>query len=287
MNQPLLNQISEHVYWLAPDSTTDRPTLGAIVGDRATLIVDAGNSPAHANLLLGELAKLGMAKPTYLVLTHWHWDHVFGLSAFDLPVFAHEETQRVIEEMAQLDWSDEALDKRVEAGIEIEFCRDMIKAEWPDRTDLRFNAPDISFATELEFTLGGVQCLVKHVGGDHASDSSIVYVREDNIAFLGDCLYEDLHHGPRNYTIDKLFPLIDEIVSYNADYYLLGHDPEPMSNAEMMAFTGLLKSIGEQVDQACGNRALIMRRLQEDSGAPLDDDTGELVDAFLAGLQPS
>ena len=102
MKQSLLNRISEHVYWLSPDGATDRPTLGAIVGKRATLIVDAGNSAAHAKLFLGELAKLETAKPKYVMLTHWHWDHVFGASAFEVPIFACHETQRVIEEMAHL-----------------------------------------------------------------------------------------------------------------------------------------------------------------------------------------
>jgi glyoxylase-like metal-dependent hydrolase (beta-lactamase superfamily II) len=91
MNNPRLNQISQHVYWLPPDATTDRPTLGAVVGERATLIVDAGNSPAHAELFLNELANAGAPAPAYLVLTHSHWDHVFGVSAYDLPVFAYTE----------------------------------------------------------------------------------------------------------------------------------------------------------------------------------------------------
>lgn len=284
MKQSSLNRISEHVYWLAPDATTDRPTLGAIVGQQATLMVDAGNSPTHAHLFLGELAKLDLAKPQYVVLTHWHWDHVFGASAFEVPIFAYEETQRVMEDMAQLDWSDEALDRRVEEGTEIEFCRDMIKAEWPDRTKLRLKPPDVSFASRLEFNLGGVRCQVKHVGGDHASDSSIVYVLEDNIVFLSDCLYEDLHHGPRNYTIPKLFPLIDEVMSYEADYYIWGHHPEPMPKTEMMEFTGLLKSIGAQVERTGNHRGLILRELEGITGKSLEDDALEIVDAFLAGL---
>ena len=31
-----LNQISEHVYWLPPDETTDRPVLGVIAGKTGT-----------------------------------------------------------------------------------------------------------------------------------------------------------------------------------------------------------------------------------------------------------
>jgi glyoxylase-like metal-dependent hydrolase (beta-lactamase superfamily II) len=285
MNQSELNQITEHVYWLAPNGTTDRPTLGAIVGKYGTLIVDAGNSPAHANLLLDGLAKIGTAQPRYVVLTHWHWDHVFGTSAFDSPIFAYRETKHIIEEMAQLDWSDEALDKRVEKGTEIEFCRDMIKAEWPEREHLRLKPPDISFDTQVEFDLGGVTCQVKHVGGEHAADSSVVYVLEDNVVFLGDCLYEDLYHGPRKYTSQKLFPLIHEVLNYSADFYLFGHDPEPMSKLEMVEFTGCLKSIGQEVERLGDNRELILQELQGTVGGSLDEDHLEIVDAFLAGLQ--
>ncbi|MFN8459464.1 MAG: MBL fold metallo-hydrolase, partial [Anaerolineae bacterium] len=282
-----LNQISAHVYWLAPDSTTDRPTLGAIVGESATLMVDAGNSPAHANLFLAELVKLGLAKPKYVVLTHWHWDHIFGVSAFDVPLIAYAETQQVMAEMAQLDWSDAALDQRVAAGTEIEFCRDMIKAEWPDRTNLQLRPPDISFVSQLEFNLGGVGCQVKHVGGDHASDSTIVYVPEDRVIFLSDCMYEDLHHGPRTYTTQKLFPLIDEIMSYEADYYIFGHNPEPMPRSEMLEFVGLLKMVGHIVERNGDKREQILRELPAEFGQNLEDDPIEIADAFLAGLRAS
>jgi glyoxylase-like metal-dependent hydrolase (beta-lactamase superfamily II) len=279
-----LTQISEHVYWFAPDSTTDRPTLGAVVGRQATLMVDAGNSPAHVDLFLGELTRLGLAQPSYVVLTHWHWDHIFGVSAFEVPLFAYEETGQVMAEMVHLDWGDEALDRRVAEGTEIEFCRDLIKVEWPDRTNLQLKVPDVTFASQLDFNLGGVRCQVKHVGGDHASDASVVYVPEDKIVFLSDCLYEDLHHGPRNYTTQKLFPLIDELMRYNADYYIWGHHPEPMPNPEMMQFTELLKLIGAQVERIGPNREGILEVLPGLIGKPLEEDDLEIVDAFLAGL---
>jgi glyoxylase-like metal-dependent hydrolase (beta-lactamase superfamily II) len=279
-----LTQISEHVYWFAPDSTTDRPTLGAVVGRQATLMVDAGNSPAHVELFLGELTRLGLAQPSYVVLTHWHWDHIFGVSAFEVPLFAYEETGQVMAEMVHLDWGDEALDRRVAEGTEIEFCRDMIKVEWPDRTNLQLKVPDVTFASQLDFNLGGVRCQVKHVGGDHASDASVVYVPEDKIVFLSDCLYEDLHHGPRNYTTQKLFPLIDELMRYNADYYIWGHHPEPMPNPEMMQFTELLKLIGAQVERIGPNREGILEVLPGLIGKPLEEDDLEIVDAFLTGL---
>src|SRR5436190_734052 len=93
-------QITPHVFWLSPNSATDRPTLGVIAGERGTLIVDAGNSPAHARHLLDEMAHRGLAAPTFVLLTHWHWDHIFGATEFHVPILAHAETKRIVNEMA-------------------------------------------------------------------------------------------------------------------------------------------------------------------------------------------
>ena len=89
--------------------------------------------------------------------------------------------------MRTLDWSDSALDQRVKEGSEIAFCRDMIKLELPHRSQRVFKIPEISFDSEIEIDLGGVSCQIKHVGGDHAEDSSIVFIPEDGIVFLRLC----------------------------------------------------------------------------------------------------
>lgn len=279
-----LHQLTPHVHWLPADSTTDRPILGVVSGRHSTLIVDAGNSMAHANLLLAEMARLGLAPPSYVVLTHSHWDHVFGLPAFAALSIATQETKQIVAEMVTLDWSDAALDERVAAGTEIEFCRDMIKVELPDRRDLSLKAPEIAFAGEIEIDLGQVTCRIAHVGGDHASDSAIVYVPEDKVFFLGDCLYEDLHHGPRHYTTAQLFPLIERLLSYEAEFYVWSHHPAPLPRAELVEFTTLLKRIGHLVEQNEGNRAVIETELLATSNGALDEDTKEVIEAFLAGL---
>ncbi len=44
----------------------------------------------------------------------------------------------------------------------------------------------------MELDLGEVTCVLKHVGGDHAHDSVVIYVKEEKILFLGDCIYADI-----------------------------------------------------------------------------------------------
>lgn len=278
-------QLSPHGYWLSPDHTTDRPLLGVIAGAQGTLVIDAGNSPAHVKVLLQAMAQQHLLPPTFIILTHWHWDHVFGTSALDVPTFASQETARIVRLLAGLDWGDVALDQRVADGIEIAFCRDMIKREWPDRSHLIIRPPEIAFTTEVTLDLGGVTCQFVHVGGDHAHDSSIVYVPEDKLLFFSDCIYDDLYHGPRRLTTTHLFPLLDRLLAYDVDYYLGGHDPEPLTRAHFAADAALLKTIGETVTTIGQDRMAIWAELPKRLGVALTDDHTEIVDAFLAGLQ--
>jgi glyoxylase-like metal-dependent hydrolase (beta-lactamase superfamily II) len=278
------NQIAAHTWWLSADSTTDRPTLGAICGSKGTLLVDTGNSPAHAQTLLNELQKHNLPAPIMVALTHWHWDHVFGSSVFDLPTFAHNETKRIVSIMANLDWSDAALDQRVANGTEVAFCRDHMQLELPDRSELVIRPPDIGFETSVEIDLGGVTCRIEHVGGDHSADSSIIHIVEDKIVFLGDCIYHDLYHGPDRYTLGEVVPLFDRLLALDAAFYLAGHHDAPLSHSDMLAEADLLKTIGRLVTNHYPDRESITILLAERFATAQDEDHIEIADAFIAGL---
>lgn len=279
-----LNQISPHVYWLTPDDATDRPVLGLVVGTRGALVVDAGNSPAHAQVLLDALARRNLPAPAFAVLTHWHWDHVFGASVLHVPTFASAETARIVTMMAKLDWSDAALDQRVADGLDIPFSRDNIRAELPDRTHFSIRPPEIAFTGQVSLDLGDVTCALVHVGGDHSPDSSIVHVREDHIVFLGDCFYDDIYHGPRRLTTTHLFPLLDRLSAYDAVYYLAAHHPSPLTRAAFQDEASLLITIGRTVELHGQDREAVLAALPDVLGVALTEDHIEIADAFVAGL---
>jgi glyoxylase-like metal-dependent hydrolase (beta-lactamase superfamily II) len=280
-----LRTLGRHTHWLPADHRTDRPVLGVIAGARGSLIVDAGNSPAHAELLLGEVARLGLAPPMLLMLTHWHWDHVFGAERLGLPGLAHGETRRIVAALAELPWDDAALDARVAAGTEIAFCRDMIRAELPDRAGLRIRPPEVAFSDELSVDLGGLVCRLIHVGGDHSPDSSIVYVPSEGVAFLGDCIYDDLHHGPRRLTVGKILPLLERLLALGAEHYLSAHHAEPLTRAELAAEAAMIGTIARAAEAVGDDRAALLGLLPGLLGKPLDEDHIEVAEAFLAGLR--
>ncbi len=104
----MLKQLTKNIHYL-PFGDNDRPTLAAISGSRYTLIVDSGNTPNHATLFLSLLSEYSLSPIRYVVLTHWHWDHSFGLSTMNYISKAHRLTAKNLLELSQLEWNDSAL----------------------------------------------------------------------------------------------------------------------------------------------------------------------------------
>lgn len=216
------------MYWLPP-GPPDRPSLCAVAGSRRAIWLDAGSSAAHARLFLDELAAEGVATPSAVALTHSHWDHVFGAAELDAQVIAHRLTAETLLEVAQMDWSDEALDRRVAAGEASPEHAANVKQELPSPREVRVAPADIIFGDGLSLDLG-LTVQVRHVGGDHAADSCVMYVEPDGVLFLGDCLYEAPAGG---YTAERLPPLIEAVRAFGAELFVEGHSEVVLSVAEL------------------------------------------------------
>jgi glyoxylase-like metal-dependent hydrolase (beta-lactamase superfamily II) len=224
-----VQRISEDVYWLPP-GPPDRPSLCAVAGASRTLMLDAGSSAEHARLFLDGLAAEEVAPPSLVVLTHSHWDHVFGAAELDVPVIAHALTAQTLRELAATDWSDEALDRRVAAGEVSPEHAANVKEELPSPREVRVAPADIIFEAGLDFDLGEVTVRVRHIGGDHAADSCVMYVEPDRLLFLGDSLYEAPAGG---YTSEQISRIGEQVFAFGAELFVEGHSETVLARAEI------------------------------------------------------
>jgi glyoxylase-like metal-dependent hydrolase (beta-lactamase superfamily II) len=262
----VLTKISKHVYWMPPGQP-DRPSLCAVVGDRRTLMLDAGSSRAHAQAFLDALQAEGAVRPSAVVYTHSHWDHVFGAAELRGLVIAHALTAEYLLELARTDWSDEGLDQRVAAGQASPQHAANVKQELPTPRTVEVAPADIVFQDGLDIELGGVTVRVRHVGGNHSAESSVMYVEPDRVLFLGDCLYD----SPAGcLTAEMAFPLHDAILRFDAELYVEGHHSSVLSRPD---FEDLIEKM-----------RLAEKSVREGSAitAP-DEDTEYFVQAFRAG----
>ena len=76
-----LQQIGTHTWIFPLESAKDRPNLGYVLGKETALAIDAGHSSSHVEDFYRALEAEGLPLPDLTVITHWHWDHTFGMHA--------------------------------------------------------------------------------------------------------------------------------------------------------------------------------------------------------------
>ncbi|RKQ29973.1 MBL fold metallo-hydrolase [Oceanobacillus halophilus] len=277
-----LQKLSKRLYYLPSYQKTDRPILAAIVGNDQTLFIDAGNSSSHARLFKEQLASQQVFGDI-VAITHWHWDHVFGLSEMDMPSIANSMTFDNIKVLQKYSWENQALDERVQKGIEIPFCADAIKLELGRNREVNLPDPTIIFDKQLKLNLGGVTCMIEHVGGDHSPDSNILYIPEEKALFLGDCLYANMYAEKWHYTIENMSMLLEKIESYDANFYFLSHHAAPLTKDEFSSFAFLLKTSALLTKKHKGKREAIAVDISKEFGLELTDDVAEVIGYFVNG----
>jgi glyoxylase-like metal-dependent hydrolase (beta-lactamase superfamily II) len=262
----VLTKITEHVYWMPP-GPPDRPSLCGVVGDRHTLMLDAGSSKAHMRAFLDALSAESAARPSAVVYSHSHWDHVLGGAELGGQVIVHVSTAEQLTELGARDWSDEGLDRRVAAGHSSPQHAENVKEELPAPRTVEVAPADIVFQDGLDIELGGVTVRVRHVDGNHSAESSVMYVEPDRVLFLGDCMYE----SPAGVlTAELAFPLHEAILGFDAELYLQGHNEAVFSRPDI---EGLIEKM-----------RVAEKAVREESAIAVpDEDTEYFIQAFRAG----
>ena len=173
-----LNRLTAHCFYSDSDPDTDRPSLGYILSDDGrAVMVDTGNSQAHFEEFMRELDREDLPRPSRVILTHRHWDHVLGMSACRVPVVACERTQVHLSLMSS--WNEDGK-KAFYDGNEY------VRAEYPSPDGIIFRKADVTFSDRLTVSLGDVEIRAIHVTGPHSDDSVLIQVLPDGMIFAGD-----------------------------------------------------------------------------------------------------
>ncbi|EPE60510.1 metallo-beta-lactamase superfamily protein [Exiguobacterium sp. S17] len=278
-----LERYSDRFCYMTPVSETDRPIIGAVVGDTHTLMIDAGNSEAHANLFIDSLVERGIRRPSLVALTHWHWDHIFGLSALhDTVSVASGATKARMERLIPYNWDDKSLDERVESGIEIAFCAEAIRLEFGGTRSIQVVLPTVTFDDALTLDLGGVHVLLKHVGGDHTADAVVAYIPEEKVLFLGDALYANLYAPSWRMTAGETLRLLSVLDTFEAEAYVWSHG-QVATRAEYEKDRDTLRILAQISLDFPGNKELITAQYERLTGHPVDEEEQELITFFVNG----
>lgn len=276
-------EIASGVWRSPPEPRNDRPALGAIVGTERVLMVDSGASPRHALAFVEALRDASGRSPDLVALTHWHWDHSFGLSALGVPALAHRATHEALARMRTWTWDDQALAARVVSGEEIEFCARMISVEYGSARDIRVALPTILVEERLEVELGGRSVLLEWIPNDHSADGLVILDRTSGTAFLGDLLGPAYYEKPVAYRSGRFLALVERLLALPASTYVEGHD-EPLSRSGLLRELAAHLAIARAVEEGERDRPTLARLAADAAPEAEPAELHRTVAFFLSGV---
>ncbi len=191
----------------------DRPNLGYIRGDKYSVAVDAGHSASHVEQFYELLDAENLSLPDITVITHWHWDHTFGMHAVNGLCIANHITNRHLEDYK----------KKLETEGTEEFFSmyDAIRNEYPGQAPVIVTLADIIFDGNLSLDLGGCTVNLLQTEAPHTDDSTLVFIPEEKVLFIGDSACGALPNWKKDTRLCR--KLADCISSVDADTVIDGH----------------------------------------------------------------
>ena len=208
-----LNRLTERVWVYPYEERRDRPNLSYIRGDNWSLAVDAGHSKEHTREFYRALEEEGLPLPQLTVITHWHWDHTFGMHAVHGLCLANERTNQYLD----------AFRRRLEAeGTEFFLEMDeRIRNEYEDGKPVIVTLADLVFRGEILLDAGNCPIRVFQAEAPHTDDSTLIEIPGEKLLILGDCTGGAFPEWTVDQTLaDKLAQTVREI---NPEICLPGH----------------------------------------------------------------
>ncbi|MGF1547449.1 MAG: MBL fold metallo-hydrolase [Thiotrichales bacterium] len=178
-----LKPISPHVYYVmgAPGAATDNQgfisNAGVIITNDGVVLLDGLGTPSLAEKLLGLIRKKTDLPIRYVIVTHYHADHIYGLQ-----VFQDAGAKIIAPRGADLYLAAANAETRLDERRTSLF-------PWVDERT-RLVVPDEYIDAEREIELGGVKLRLDYLGAAHSDGDLSLYVQPDNVLFTGDLIFE-------------------------------------------------------------------------------------------------
>ncbi len=95
--------------------------------------------------------------PACTVISHWHWDHTFGLHAIHGTSLSSKKTHDKLLEVAKWNWTIGEMRQREKDGLDIPFCNDKSLIEYPELEEIKVVTTDEIIEKETILDLGGIE----------------------------------------------------------------------------------------------------------------------------------
>jgi glyoxylase-like metal-dependent hydrolase (beta-lactamase superfamily II) len=139
-------------------------SIGLVAGTDAALVIDTGSSPEQGAAILASARATAGVDVRHVVVTHAHYDHWFGLAAFDgIESLGHEALAEALN-------APDTLAQAERLGV----------------SPAEIVLPVVTFSLVAARDLGGRRVEIVHLGHAHTPSDVAVVVQDALVVFTGD-----------------------------------------------------------------------------------------------------
>ena len=241
-------QVSPHAWMVQGLSALGSPAnrnfisnASFVITGEGVLVVDALGSPALAEELLAEIRKLTDQPVRWVVLTHYHADHIYGLQALKAAgatVIAHAGAREYLNSET--------------ARLRLEASRSEL-APWIDASTRLVDA-DRWISGPLDLKAGGLTLQIRPVGPAHTPEDLVVYLPQDKLLIAGDLVFRGRVPYVGQADSRRWVQALEQLLRFDAEVIVPGHGPlSHEARADLQLTRDYLVYLRERMGEAARN----------------------------------
>lgn len=205
---------------------------GFIVTSAGVAVFDALGTPSHGWALLQAIRKVSDKPIRYVIASHYHADHIYGLQAFR----DHTSALIVAQERAgEYKENDQIADEKANERLD---QRRGVLFPWVNEKT-RVVPPDITFKDRMTIALGDRRLTLLYAGPAHSSSDSMMMVEPDGVLFAGDIVQNSRipFMNSDDVSTTQWLNALDEVEKLDPKFIIPGHGTSSTRAKEAIAFT--------------------------------------------------
>jgi glyoxylase-like metal-dependent hydrolase (beta-lactamase superfamily II) len=224
-------EIADRVWFVQGQAALGSPAnrnfisnAGFVVTDDGVVVVDALGSPVLAEEMLLEIRRVTPQPVRYVIVTHYHADHIYGLQAFKAAgatILAHAEGREYL--------NSDTAQKRLESSR-----ADL--APWVDERTRLVPADRWLGQDETRLRVGSDDFVIRRVGPAHTREDVVVWVPKAGVLFSGDLFFRGRIPFVGQADSRLWIASLERLIDYKPRLVLPGHGPastDPLADLAM------------------------------------------------------